>query len=118
MIDLIKNYSTMGRRMKKSVIRELLALTNKPGLISFAGGLPSAELFPVEEIREATEQVLNEIPHVALQYGETEGYRPLREQIVKLMTKRGYNVTVDNILITSASQQSIDMVSKLFFCEN
>ncbi len=114
MIDLVKNYSVMGRRVKKSVIRELLSLTNRPGLISFAGGLPSGELFPAEEIKDITEKILTDNPATVLQYGSTEGYPPLKDEIVRLMNNRGYKVNTDNILITSASQQSIDMTMKLF----
>ena len=114
MIDLVKNYSVMGRRVKKSVIRELLSLTNRPGLISFAGGLPSGELFPAEEIKDITEKILTDNPSTVLQYGSTEGYPPLKDEIVRLMNNRGYKVNTDNILITSASQQSIDMTMKLF----
>ena len=114
MIDLVKNYSVMGRRVKKSVIRELLSLTNRPGLISFAGGLPSGEPFPAEEIKDITEKILTDNPATVLQYGSTEGYPPLKDEIVRLMNNRGYKVNTDNILITSASQQSIDMTMKLF----
>lgn len=114
MIDLVKNYSVMARRLKKSVIRELLSLTNRPGLISFAGGLPSKELFPAEEIKEITEKIIKDSPGAAFQYGSTEGYPPLKEEIVRLMNGRGYDVRPENILITSASQQSIDMTMKLF----
>ena len=114
MIDLVKNYSVMGRRVKKSVIRELLSLTNRPGLISFAGGLPSGELFPAEEIKDITEKIVTDNPATVLQYGSTEGYPPLKDEIVRLMNNRGYKVNTDNILITSASQQSIDMTMKLF----
>ncbi len=114
MIDLVKNYSTLGRRMKKSVIRDLLALTNKPGLISFAGGLPMSSCFPVEEIKDITMTILDKEPESALQYGSTEGYMPLREEVVKWLNSRGYSVTVDNVLMTTASQQAIDLTMKLF----
>ncbi len=114
MIDLVKNYSTFGRRMKKSVIRDLLSLTNKPGLISFAGGLPMASCFPVEDIRDIVNKVLDTEAQSALQYGQTEGYAPLRELIAKWMNGHGYSLTPDNILVTVASQQGIDLTSKLF----
>lgn len=114
MIDLVKNYSTLGRRLKKSVIRDLLALTNKPGLISFAGGLPMASCFPVEDIKDIVNTVLEREPESALQYGQTEGYLPLRSLIVDWMNEHGYSVNIDNILVTVASQQGIDLTMKLF----
>ncbi|MDQ7823463.1 MAG: PLP-dependent aminotransferase family protein [Candidatus Eremiobacteraeota bacterium] len=114
MIDLVKNYSTLGRRMKKSVIRELLALTNKPGIISFAGGLPTAAGFPVEELKDITLSVLNEEPEKALQYGETEGYPKLRKQLVEWMKREGLEITEANLLVTVASQQGLDLTMKLF----
>lgn len=114
MIDLVKNYSAFARRMKRSVIRDLLALTNKPGLISFAGGLPMATCFPVEEIKDIANTVLDREPTSALQYGQTEGYMPLREEIVRWMNAKGFNITKENIIVTVASQQGIDLSMKLF----
>lgn len=114
MIDLYKNYSTLGRRMKKSILRELLALTNKPGIISFAGGLPMSSCFPVEEIKDIVSTVLDREAQVVLQYGETEGYTPLREEIVKWMNRNGHSLSTDNVLITVASQQAIDLTMKIF----
>jgi len=114
MIDLVKNYSTIGRRMKKNVIRELLAIASKPGIISFAGGLPASSGFPVEEIKEITNKVLEEEPESALQYGQTEGYPKLRKELVKWMNKEGLNITEDNLLITVASQQALDLVTEIF----
>jgi 2-aminoadipate transaminase len=114
MIDLVKNYSTLGRRMKKSVIRELLALTSKPGIISFAGGLPSTDGFPVQDLREITEHILKEEPEKALQYGETEGYPKLRVQLVEWMKREGLSISDENILVTVASQQGLDLTMKIF----
>jgi 2-aminoadipate transaminase len=114
MIDLVKNYSTLGRRMKKSVIRELLALTSKPGIISFAGGLPSSAGFPIKDISEIAQYVLKEEPEAALQYGATEGYAKLVKELVKWMKKEGLELGEENILITVASQQGLDLTMKIF----
>lgn len=101
--------------MKASDIRELLALTAKPEIISFAGGLPAPELFPVEEVKAATDAVLEEQGRVALQYGQTEGWLPLREHIVKRMEKKNaIHTTVDNVILTAGSQQGLDFCGKLF----
>lgn len=101
--------------MKASDIRELLALTAKPEIISFAGGLPAPELFPVAEVKAATDAVLEEQGQVALQYGQTEGWLPLREHIVKRMEKKNaIHTTVDNVILTAGSQQGLDFCGKLF----
>jgi len=114
MIDLVKNYSIMSRRMKASAIRELLKLTEKKEIISFAGGLPSPESFPVKEIQEISKKVLSERPSAALQYTPTEGIAELREEIVKVMAKDGVHVGVENILVTTSSQQGLDLVGRVF----
>jgi DNA-binding transcriptional MocR family regulator len=100
--------------IRASEIRELLKLTQRPEVISFAGGLPAPELFPVEEYKKVTAEVLDKDGTIALQYGPTEGYLPLREQIVKRMAKVHVNVTPDDILITSGSQQGLDFSAKIF----
>lgn len=101
--------------LKASDIRELLKLTTRPEIISFAGGLPAPELFPVEDIKTATDAVLDEGGRTALQYGQTEGWLPLREHIVKRMAaKNSIQTTVDNILVTAGSQQGLDYCGKLF----
>jgi 2-aminoadipate transaminase len=97
-----------------SAIRELLKLTEKADLISFAGGLPAPEVFPLAEIEAAAHRVLEEHGRQALQYGPTEGYRPLRELLVRHMGRYGIKVGPDNVLITSGSQQALDLVGKLF----
>jgi 2-aminoadipate transaminase len=99
--------------MTSSVIRELLKFTSQPDIISFAGGLPGPDLFPVDEVREATEIVLETRGRVALQYSTTEGYTPLREMIVRHMARYGIVVDVDNVLITSGSQQALDLIGKI-----
>jgi 2-aminoadipate transaminase len=106
-------YAQRTKSAKSSIIRELLKLTQRPEVISFAGGLPAPEVFPVERFREACQSVLQTQPSIALQYGPTEGYRPLRELIVAQMARYGIIATVDNVLITSGSQQALDLIAKL-----
>ena len=103
---------TLG--MTSSTIRELLKLTEDPEVISFAGGLPAPEVFPLREIEAATHAVLEQHGHAALQYSTTEGYLPLRELLVRHMGRYGIRVSADNVLITSGSQQALDLVGKLF----
>jgi len=107
-------YAQRTQRMKSSAIRELLKLTENPDVISFAGGLPSPDVFPVEEFQEACNRVLREKSSLALQYGTTEGYLPLREMIARHTSRYGIEVTADNILITSGSQQALDLLGKIF----
>ncbi len=106
-------YAQRTKTAKSSIIRELLKLTQRPEVISFAGGLPAPEVFPVARFQEACHRVLQTQAAVALQYGPTEGYRPLRELIVAHMARYGILATVDNILITSGSQQALDLIAKL-----
>ena len=107
-------YAARTNRMKASAIRELLALSNKAEIISFAGGLPAPEVFPIEKFREACDTVLREKGPESLQYGATDGYVPLREMIAKHSCRYGMNVTVDNILPTSGSQQALDLIGRIF----
>jgi 2-aminoadipate transaminase len=99
--------------VKSSMIRELLKLTQRPEVISFAGGLPAPELFPIKRFEEACKRVLAEKGASALQYGPTEGYAPLREMIAQNMTRYGIVAAPDNVLITSGSQQALDLIGKL-----
>jgi 2-aminoadipate transaminase len=108
-----RRYAQRTQGMGSSAIRELLKLTENPDVISFAGGLPAAELFPIEMFKTATDKVLTEHGRQALQYGTTEGYRPLREYIVQKMERYGIHATPDNVLITSGSQQALDLLGKL-----
>lgn len=100
--------------IRASEIRELLKLTEKPEIISFAGGLPAPELFPIEELKKISVEVLDEQGPKALQYGPTEGYKPLREQIAEGMQKLGVKASSDNILVISGSQQGLDFSGKIF----
>ena len=101
-------------QMGSSAIRELLKLTGLPDVISFAGGLPASELFPIEKFKEAADIVLTEMGGRALQYGTTEGYQPLREMIAKNASKYGIQISADNVMITSGSQQALDLLGRIF----
>jgi 2-aminoadipate transaminase len=107
-------YAHRMKSMKSSIIRELLKLTQKPEMISFAGGLPSPEVFPVKEFQDAASRVLANSPEVALQYGTTEGYAPLREMIAERSARYGLKISAANISITSGSQQALDLLGRLF----
>lgn len=107
-------YAHRTKQMGSSVIRELLKLTEQPDIISFAGGLPAPEVFPLEQFREACNRVLEEFGPQALQYSTTEGYRPLREMIARHTRRYAVEVTPENILITSGSQQALDLIGRLF----
>lgn len=107
-------YALRTQSMKSSVIRELLKLTAEPGVISFAGGLPGADLFPLEAFREASDRVIRDHGSHALQYSQTEGERPLREMIARHTTRYGIAVTADNVLVTSGSQQALDLIGRVF----
>src|SRR2546423_10334126 len=101
-------------RMAVSEVREILKVTERPEIISFAGGMPAPELFPVEAIAEAHQQVFAEEGPQAMQYSTTEGLRPLREWIARRVAEREIQTEPDRVLITTGSQQAIDLVSKIF----
>lgn len=109
-----QRFAQRTRGMSGSVIRELLKLTEQGDIISFAGGLPAPDVFPVEQVAEATARVLEEHGEQALQYGTTEGYKPLREMLARHTGRYGLHLTPDNILITSGSQQALDLLGKVF----
>jgi 2-aminoadipate transaminase len=100
--------------MGSSVIRELLKLTMQPEVISFAGGLPAPEFFPVREVEEACHHILRSQGEMALQYSPSEGYRPLKEYLAETLSKYGILVEIENILMVSGSQQGLDLIGKLF----
>ena len=100
-------------RMNPSIIREILKVTEKPGVLSMAGGLPSADTFPVDAIKAACDRVLSQSPREALQYAASEGYAPLREWVAARVASLGMNVRPDQVLITSGSQQGLDLVGKI-----
>jgi 2-aminoadipate transaminase len=106
-------YAQRTRAVKSSTIRELLKFTQRPEVISFAGGLPAPEVFPTQRFREACARVLEQTPQLALQYGATEGYEPLREMIARHIARYGIKAKTENVLITSGSQQALDLIGKL-----
>ena len=100
-------------RLNPSTIREILKVTERPGIISLAGGLPSADTFPVEAMRVATERVLREQPREALQYAASEGLGPLREWVAAELGSQGLKCDASQVLITTGSQQGLDLVGKV-----
>ena len=113
-MDWQQQYAERMHHMRSSAIRQLLKLTEQPDIISFAGGLPAPELFPIEAFELAVERVLTRQGTKALQYSTTEGYQPLREYIVNKMAQYGIEATSENIIITSGSQQALDILGKVF----
>lgn len=107
-------YSQRTQRMKASAIRELLKVTEQPNMISFGGGFPAPDVFPVEEFKRACNYVLEHKGAEVLQYGGTDGYVPLREMITRHNNRVGIRVNINNILITSGSQQALDLLGKIF----
>ena len=103
--------------IKPSAIRELAKITKQPGVISFAGGWPASELFPVEEMKQICMKILDKDGKAALQYGDTEGYLPLREFIAGRMRVTGVKIDAENVIITNGSQQGIEFSGKLFIDE-
>jgi 2-aminoadipate transaminase len=102
-----------AERMNPSVIREILKVTERPGIISLAGGLPSPDSFPIEAMREATARVLRDTPREALQYAASEGFGPLREWVAEQMSQQGMLVDPTQVLITTGSQQGLDLAGKV-----
>lgn len=114
-MDRTSFFSDRANSMQRSVIRELLKLTNKPEIISFAGGLPAPVTFPVEYVRKAVTKVLDEEPERALQYGATEGDPRLKGKLAEIMRKDGIDADPEHIMVTTASQQGLELMSKVFF---
>jgi 2-aminoadipate transaminase len=113
-LDPTKLYSKNANNMQASVIRELLKLLTTPDIISFAGGLPAPQTFPVEGLRSAADKVFRERPSEALQYGTTEGDNELKDQLIGFEAKQGLRLSRDEMLIISASQQALDITCKVF----
>jgi len=107
-------YAQRTHAMRSSAIRDLLKYAQDPEMISFAGGLPGPEVFPRVEVQAAACRVLQEQSGAALQYGATEGYLPLREMVARHINRYGIEVGPDNVLITTGSQQALDLIGKLF----
>ncbi len=108
-----KRYAERMNGVNSSIIRELLKLTQVPNLISFAGGLPAPEIFPTELCATATTSLMKKHGSEALQYSATEGYSPLRQLIADKLNKMGTNLTIENVQITSGSQQGLDLIGKM-----
>jgi 2-aminoadipate transaminase len=102
-----------AERLNPSVIREILKITERPGIISLAGGLPAPESFPVQAMREACQRVLTDTPREALQYAASEGFGPLREWVAQQLGTMGMTVNAGQVLITTGSQQGLDLVGKV-----
>lgn len=98
--------------VETSAIRELFKLLGKPGILSFAGGFPDSAMFDVAGIKEAANKALTEEPGGALQYGATEGYNPLREQLAAFMGTKGVDVSAEGLIVTTGSQQALDLLGK------
>ena len=107
-------YAQRTQHMHRSVLDELLRPTQPSAVISFAGGLPAADMLPITEVQEACQRVLTEQGAHALQYGSPQGYRPLREMITRHTARYGMTITPDNVLVTSGSQQALDVLGKVF----
>lgn len=100
--------------MRRSAIREILKHLQKPGMISFAGGLPAPETFPVNDLKEITLEILEKNGPDGLQYGSTEGDPNLRKMLVSRHNEQGLNISIDNLIITTGSQQGLDLIARIF----
>lgn len=110
-------FSTRASAIKSSVIREILKVTARPEVISFAGGLPSDASFPVAQLKKVFEKVLTDAPQAALQYSTTDGYEPLREWVAAEKSKSGVTIKPEQVIIVSGSQQALDLIGKVFINE-
>jgi 2-aminoadipate transaminase len=110
-------FSERAQQLQSSVIREILKVTVRPEIISFAGGLPSPETFPVERMRAAHDAVLSRHGKVALQYGTSDGYAPLREWIAASLSIEGAKILPEQVLMVSGSQQALDLLGKVLIDE-
>lgn len=106
--------SQRARGVKRSEIRELLKLTEQPGIVSFAGGLPDPESFPLEEFAQMTQRVIREDYRKSLQYGTTEGDRRFRQAVIDWLSNEGLKLTLDEVMTISAAQQGLDLICKVF----
>lgn len=106
-------FAQRTQRMSSSAIRELLKLSERPDVISFAGGMPAPEIFPIKEFEEASSRVLQTMGSMALQYGTTDGFLPLREMVARYAAQPGVKIAPENVLITSGSQQALDLLGKI-----
>ncbi len=109
-----KYLSECAQKAKASEVRELLKTAQRPEIISFGGGLPSPAQFPVEDMKSVAVEALNESGYKTMQYGTTEGLPELRQIIVSIMEERGIKTSSDNIIVTTGSQQALDLTGKVF----
>lgn len=105
-------FASRLNNVETSAIRELFKLLGKPGIISFAGGFPDPAMFDVEGIQEASARALSEDPGAALQYGATEGFGPLRDELARFMGSKGVAISADQLIVTTGSQQGLDLLGK------
>src|SRR5436305_3385231 len=112
-MDWTERFARRTATMRRSAIRELLKFGNRPGMISFAGGLPAPELFPIAEVEAATQRVLREHGRKALQYGETEGLAALRDWIAEKFSTANAKLKRQNVLITTGAQQGLDLLGRV-----
>lgn len=110
----LPSYSDRLAHVDGSAVREILRLTQVPDIISFAGGLPSPDAFPIEELQAILHDFADHLTVEALQYGAAEGYKPLKEEIIKFLATKGIHISLDELIITSGSQQGLDLVAKTF----
>ena len=110
-------FATRTELMGRSTIREILKVTAQPDIISFAGGLPAPELFPVDRFRQMSDEILSEQGNIALQYSPTEGMPELRELIAGRLSGNGLTINTDNVLIVSGSQQGLDLLGRVLLDE-
>src|SRR5664280_78273 len=106
--------SNSGKSLKRTAIREILKHMQKPGMISFAGGLPAPQTFPVNDLREIIDEILEKDGPESLQYGTTEGDPLLRKMLVERHNRQGLKLDIENLIITTASQQALDLIAKVF----
>ncbi|NMM36167.1 MAG: PLP-dependent aminotransferase family protein [Glaciimonas sp.] len=111
------HFAQRAQQLESSAIREILKITMRPEIISFAGGLPSPATFPIEQMRAAFDKVLSNQGRVALQYGPTDGYLPLREWIANSLSIPGSVIVPDQVLMVSGSQQALDLLGKVMIDE-
>ena len=113
-VDWQSKFSGRAGSLYGSLTRQLLGVLDDPKIISFGGGLPAWDLFPLNQIRQVTDEVLSTDGPATLQYSTSEGHRPLREQLTERQRRRGFDVTVDNVMIDTGSMQGNDLMGKLF----
>ncbi|MBJ7313835.1 PLP-dependent aminotransferase family protein [Rugamonas sp. CCM 8940] len=110
-------FAERAEQLQSSFIREILKITQQPEIISFAGGLPSPATFPIDEMKLAFDKVLSNSGKVALQYGPTDGYLPLRQWIADSLSANGVKIVPEQVLMTSGSQQALDLLGKVLIDE-